>query len=93
MQVERTTVPGLGVVHHLRTRSGAHFAVLSEANGRKHVMFYSSEQADEPYADILLDADEADECAQLLHSTSITDRVARLEQLLARLTHGQAPTS
>ncbi|MFC9898097.1 hypothetical protein ACFVMC_30775 [Nocardia sp. NPDC127579] len=88
MQVDRTTIPGLGVVHHLRTRGGARFAVLAEAGGRKHVLVYGSDAADEPSIDVALDPDEADECAQLLHSTSIFDRVARLEQLLAP---GSAP--
>ncbi|MEV6280124.1 hypothetical protein [Nocardia sp. NPDC051832] len=90
MQVDRTTIPGLGVVHHLRTRGDARFAIRTAAGGRKHLLIYGD--ADEPAMEIALDPDEADECAQLLHSTSITDRVARLERRLAELTHGRAPT-
>lgn len=88
MEVDRTTIPGRGVVHHVQARSGARLAVLAEIDGRKHLLVYDT--ADEPSIDVVLDPDEADEFAQLLHSTSITDRVARLEQLLSQLPRGQA---
>lgn len=81
MEVSRTTVPGTGTVHHLLTRGGVRFAVLAASDGGKHLLSYGG-VSDEPTQTIVLGPDEADQLADLLHSTPLYDRVARLEHLL-----------
>ncbi|MFF0527818.1 hypothetical protein ACFYT3_05460 [Nocardia amikacinitolerans] len=84
MDVDRTTVPGKGTVHHLLARGGARFALLTAADGDKHILVYDDTR-DEPVQAVALEPDEADQFAELLHSAPIPDRVARLERLLDRL--------
>ncbi|MEU8354744.1 hypothetical protein AB0C27_01920 [Nonomuraea sp. NPDC048882] len=90
MDVTRTTVPGNGpgrdIVHHLVTRAGQRFGLLVESGGRRRFLVYDSADADEPVQTIVLDQDEADQIADLLHSRSLPDRLADLERRVARLT-------
>ncbi|WP_346109454.1 hypothetical protein [Nonomuraea maheshkhaliensis] len=90
MDVTRMTVPGNGpgrdIVHHLVTRAGQRFGLLVESGGRRRFLVYDSADADEPVQTIVLDQDEADQIADLLHSRSLPDRLADLERRVARLT-------
>jgi K+/H+ antiporter YhaU regulatory subunit KhtT len=84
MDVDRTTVPGKGTVHHFLARGGARFALLTVSDGDKYILVYDDTR-DEPIQAVALEPDEADQFAELLRSTPIPDRVARLERLLDRL--------
>lgn len=84
MHIDRSTVPGQGTVHHLRTRNGDRFALVTRADGGKHILVYHG-AGDEPVQSVALAADEADQFADLLHSAPLPDRVARLERLVDRL--------
>ncbi|MFE7723152.1 hypothetical protein ACFU44_29450 [Nocardia rhizosphaerihabitans] len=84
MDTDRTTIPGTGVLHHFRTRAGTRFALLTESTGTRHLLTYAA-GSDEPATDIALTPDEADQIAELLHSSSVRDRLARLEQRIAHL--------
>ncbi|MFF2084358.1 hypothetical protein ACFVVM_11300 [Nocardia sp. NPDC058176] len=93
MDTDRTTIPGTGVLHSFRTRGGIRFALLTESSGARHLFAYEA-GGDEPVVDIGLEPDEADQLADLLHSDSIPDRLARVEQRLDELTarlEGDAP--
>ncbi|MBF6455254.1 hypothetical protein [Nocardia cyriacigeorgica] len=85
MDIDRATVPGKGVVHHFRTRAGARFALLATGNGDKQLLVYGDPPRDEPLRAIVLESDEADCLAELLHSAPLPDRVARLERCLDQL--------
>lgn len=85
MHIDRSTVPGQGTVHHLLTRSGDRFALVTGADGGKHILVYHA-TGDEPVHSVALGTDEADQFADLLHSAPLPDRVARLERLVDRLT-------
>jgi len=85
MDINRTTVPGTGVLHHLHSRSGEYFAVLVES-GHTRRLFAYGDGSDEPVAEISLERDEADEVAELLGSRSVHDRLAELERRLDQLT-------
>ncbi|NUS94193.1 MAG: hypothetical protein HOQ36_17610 [Nocardia sp.] len=85
MEIDRGTVPGQGTVHHLLTRSGDRFALVTGTDGTKHIHVYRTAR-DEPVHSIALGRDEADQLAELLHSSPLPDRVARLERLMDRLT-------
>ncbi|MGV9740134.1 hypothetical protein [Nocardia farcinica] len=84
MEVDRVTVPGTGVLHHLRTRAGVRFALLTRGDDRQ-LLVYDQQWPDEPAQTITLAPDEADQLADLLHSAPLPDRVARLERRMSRL--------
>ncbi|MFD5179100.1 hypothetical protein ACFWM1_25060 [Nocardia sp. NPDC058379] len=84
MDTDRTTIPGTGVLYSFRTRRGTRFALLTEPTGTRHLLTYAP-GSDEPAADIALAPDEADQVAELLHSSSVRDRLARLERRLDHL--------
>ncbi|WP_395108423.1 hypothetical protein [Actinomadura sp. SCN-SB] len=97
MQINPVTVPGAGTLHHLRTRHGQRLGVLLHAHGERVLFIYDlppdgggagpgeAIDPDSPGRSIVLDADEADQLAQLLHDQPITDRLAELERRLAEL--------
>lgn len=86
MNITRTTVPGEGVLFHFVTRDGQNLAVMVDRNGSRQILVYGEE--DEPSQTVHLAQDEADQMAQVLHSRSVDDRLATLEQRLAEITGG-----
>lgn len=91
MEITRTSVPGVGMMHHCVTRTGAHFAVLEEKSGSRKVFVYGPAASDpsvsdEQLATIDLDEDEADHVANILHSRPIPDRLADLERRFTQIT-------
>src|SRR5690606_11016447 len=87
MDINRTTVPGTGSLHHFTTRADRRFAVLAHPDGRRTLIIYhdgppDSNDPDAPAQHIELDVDEADQLAEVLHSRSLLDRIARLEHRL-----------
>ena len=89
MDITRSTVPGIGTVHHLHTRSGRRFGVLVDTRGRRTLLIYDAgpvEDPDEPVLCIVIEPDEADELAGILHSKPMSDRLAEVERRLADLT-------
>ncbi|MFE3543274.1 hypothetical protein ACFXK0_09900 [Nocardia sp. NPDC059177] len=89
MDIDRTTIPGAGVLHSFRTRRGTRFALLTESAGDRRLLAYL-EDSDEPAVDIVLEPDEADQVAELMHSSPLGDRLARVEQRLDHLTGKRA---
>ncbi|MFD4355326.1 hypothetical protein ACFWPK_02630 [Nocardia sp. NPDC058519] len=89
MDIDRTTIPGAGVLHSFHTRRGIRFALLTEPTGARRLLAYAG-GSDEPTVDIELEPDEADQVAELMHSRPFVDRLARLEQRLDLLTGRKA---
>lgn len=87
MQITRTTVPGTGTLHHCHTRSGDRIGVLVTGEGKRTIMVYNGEDPDTPAQTVTLESDEADILADLLHSTSIADRLAAVERRLGMADH------
>jgi TrkA domain protein len=87
LEITQTTVPGFGVMHHLVTRSGKELRVLVENNGKRELYLYGPAPS-EAEAMIVLERDEADAVADLLHSESIPDRLAEIERRIAELAGG-----
>jgi TrkA domain protein len=85
MEIERTTVPGTGVLHHCCTRSGIELGVLADHTGRRQFVVYDGDDRDVPLRVIVLDPDEADQLAEILHSRPILDRLADIERRLRAL--------
>lgn len=84
MDVTQSTVPGLGVLHHCVTRAGQHFRMLVSRSGERQLFVYESPDSDESLA-VVLDSDEADQVANILHSRPIPDRMADLERRFSEL--------
>jgi TrkA domain protein len=86
VDVTRSTIPGVGHAHELHTRGGQRFAVVVERDGRRQLVTYAGGVDDDaPAQEIVLDADEADQLADLLHQRSVADRLAALERRVAEL--------
>jgi TrkA domain protein len=79
------TVPGTGTLHHRMTRSGQRLALLAQGDERT-LFVYGPDAGDTPRQTIVLERDEADDLAELLHSSSVPDRLAVVERRLADLT-------
>lgn len=91
MQVDLSTVPGEGVLHHCRTRDGSQFCLIVRPDGARQLVIYHPADHDTPLRTITLESDEADQVAELLHSAPIQDRLAELERRIDRLSSGRGP--
>jgi K+/H+ antiporter YhaU regulatory subunit KhtT len=91
MQVDLSTVPGEGVLHHCRTRDGSQFCVITRPDGARQLVIYHPDGHDTPLQTVTLESDEADQVAEFLHSTPIQDRLAALERRLDRLSGERGP--
>ena len=80
MEITRTSVPGVGFIHHCVTRDGQRFGVLVERSGRRELFAYGLSDSDDIIATVVLDGDEADYLASILHSRAISDRIDDLER-------------
>jgi len=85
MDTNQSTVAGAGVLHDCLTRDGQQFRILVARPGRREIFVYDSAEPDRAVATIVLEEDEADQVAELLHSRPITDRIAELERRVAEL--------
>lgn len=85
MEITHSTVPGSGVLHDCQTRDGQQFRILVGRPGRREIFVYDSTETDRVLARIVLEEDEADQVAELLHSQPITDRIAELERRVAQI--------
>jgi TrkA domain protein len=72
MRIDRMTVPGNGVLHQIVTRDGERFSLLVDADHNRHLFTYGAGDLDDdpdmPAETIVLEPDEADEVAEILHS-------------------------
>jgi len=82
MEVTRTTVPGVGQLFDCATRNGQHMRVLVDRSGERHVFVYGP---DDEITTISFDGDEADQLADILHSSPLPDRIAALERRVSEL--------
>ncbi|WP_077490874.1 hypothetical protein [Sinomonas mesophila] len=85
MEITQSTVPGAGILHDCLTRAGQQFRILVARSHGREITVYDSAEPDRAAATIVLEEDEADQVAELLHSRPITDRIAELERRVAQL--------
>jgi TrkA domain protein len=85
MHIDRTTVPGSGVLHHILTRDGERLCLLVDAADNRHLFTYDASDLDVPARTIVLEPDEADQVAEIMHSRRIADRLRSLERRLDEL--------
>lgn len=87
MKITQSTVPGGGVLHEIVSRGGEAFRILVEPNGDRVIVIEDPDDPDQALVEILLESDEADAIADILHSAPIVDRVASLERRLEEHLH------
>jgi TrkA domain protein len=85
MRIDRTTVAGNGLLHHIIPRRGGRFGLLVDADNSRHLFTYEESDPDVPAQAILLEPDEADQVAEILHSQPTTDRLLALERRVREL--------
>ncbi len=85
MHIDRTMVPGSGVLHQIVTRDGERFCLLVDASHNRHLFTYDGGELDEPTRAIVLEPDEADQVADLLASRPVADRLLSLERRVDEL--------
>ena len=85
MRIDRTTVPGSGVLHHLVTRDGERFCLLVDGASNRHFFTYDGSDLDVHARAIFMEPDEADQVAEILHSRPLSDRLTSLERRIDEL--------
>jgi TrkA domain protein len=85
MHIYRTTAPDSGVLHHIVTREGERICLLVDAARNRHLFTYAGRDVDAPARAIVLEPDEADQVAEILHSRPIADRLLALERRVDEL--------
>lgn len=85
MELTYATVPGAGVLHHVTTRGGQRFGLLVDNAERRCLLIYAPSDPDTPAQSIVMEPDEADQVAEILHSRPLLDRLAAVERRLTEL--------
>ena len=85
MKTINATVAGAGVLHACLTRDGQQFRILAAHTGGYEIFVYDPAEHDRAVSTIVLEEDEADQVADLLHSRSMADRIAELERRVAAI--------
>ena len=85
-------MPGNGVVvHHMTTRRGERLCLMVDDRGNRCLFTYDEGDRDAPAWEILLQPDEADQVAEILHSRPIADRLLSLERRVDELIGERGP--
>jgi TrkA domain protein len=80
MEVQQTTLPGVGVRYDLTTRAGRQLAVLAHVSGRHDLLVYDRDDPDTCQEVIQLTEEESDTLAELLGAARIVGRLGALQQ-------------
>jgi TrkA domain protein len=91
MRINRTTVPGNGMLHRIVTRDGEQLCLLVDAASNWHLFTYDGADRDVPVREIVLQPDEADQLAEILHSHPLADRLLSLERRVDELIGERGP--
>ena len=91
MDVDRTTLPGIGLRHEFRTTRGRRIGVVSHHSGRRDLIVYDKHDPDSAAVSVSLSTEEANGLAELLATTRIVERLAELERQVHGLVSEQVP--
>ena len=91
MRINRTTVPGNGMLHRIVTRDGEQLCLLVDAASNWHLFTSDGADRDVPVREIVLQPDEADQLAEILHSHPLADRLLSLERRVDELIGERGP--
>jgi K+:H+ antiporter subunit KhtT len=91
VDVERTTLPGIGLRHTFTSERGRRVAVISHRSGRRDLVIYDKADPDTATATVSLSREEADGLAELLATSRVEERLAELGRQVDGLTSEQIP--
>jgi|SRR5829696_8137459 len=77
-EIEETPLPGVGVRHDFRCRSGARVGVISRTSGRRELVIYDRRDPDAVRAEADLTPEESAMLGQLLGGSRLTERIEHL---------------
>nr|WP_052478301.1 cation:proton antiporter regulatory subunit [Kibdelosporangium sp. MJ126-NF4]CEL17506.1 Potassium channel TrkA, possible KefG analog required for KefB activity [Kibdelosporangium sp. MJ126-NF4]CTQ91267.1 Potassium channel TrkA, possible KefG analog required for KefB activity [Kibdelosporangium sp. MJ126-NF4] len=89
MDVERTTLPGIGLRHTFTSERGRQVAVISHRSGRRDLVVYGRNDPDTPTETLSLTREEANGLADLLGTSRVEERLAELGRQVEGLTSEQ----
>lgn len=89
MDVERTTLPGIGLRHTFTSERGRRVAVISHRSGRRDLVIYDRADPDTATETVSLSRNEADGMAELLATSRVEERLAELGRQVDGLTSEQ----
>jgi TrkA domain protein len=78
VELEETSLPGIGLRHDFQSRSGRRVGVLSHRDGTRELVFYRSDDPDAVSSSVHLTTEESDTLAELLGAPRIVERLAKL---------------
>ena len=85
MEIQETTLPGVGLRQEFTTSAGRQFGVVSYRTGQRDLLLYDPDDPDACREVIRLTPAEADALADLLGANRLTGRLAELQQQLEGL--------
>jgi TrkA domain protein len=91
MDVERTSLPGIGLRHVFTTERGRQLGVVSHRTGRRDLVIYDKEDPDTCVVSVALTGDEANALAELLGTDRVVERLAELHRQVDGLVTEQIP--
>ncbi|GGT88790.1 MULTISPECIES: cation:proton antiporter regulatory subunit [Actinomadura] len=80
MDVERTSLPGIGLRHVFTTGRGRQIGVVSHRTGRRDLVIYDKDDPDTCVVSVALAAEEANAVAELLGTGRVVERLAELNR-------------
>ena len=80
MDIQETTLPGVGLRHDFTTHADRRLGVVSYRTGRRDLLLYDPDDADTCQAVIRLTPEEADALADLLGAARLIGHLVELQQ-------------
>jgi K+:H+ antiporter subunit KhtT len=81
MDIQETTLPGVGLRHDFTTRAGRQLGVVTHRTGRRDLLVYDRGDPDRCQEVIQLTDEEADALAELLGAARLVEHLASLQQV------------
>ncbi|MES9538605.1 cation:proton antiporter regulatory subunit [Spirillospora sp. NPDC049024] len=91
MDVERTSLPGIGLRHVFTTGRGRQIGVVSHRTGRRDLVIYDKDDPDTCVVSVALADEEANALAELLGTGRVVERLAELNRQVDGLMTEQIP--
>jgi TrkA domain protein len=91
MEVERTSLPGIGLRHVFTTGRGRQIGVVSHRTGRRDLVIYDKDDPDTCVVSVALAEEEANALAELLGTGRVVERLAELNRQVEGLVTEQIP--
>ncbi|GAA4616134.1 cation:proton antiporter regulatory subunit [Actinoallomurus liliacearum] len=91
MEIERCSLPGIGLQHVFTTERGRRVGIVSHHSGRRDVVVFDQDDPDSAATTIVLTSEEAGAVAELLGTARVVERLAELHRHVEGLVSRQVP--